>query len=239
MMTTSLKQISPAACLSAFSIFLLAVTTIPGESKASGCPTDHAGAYIGSVCWTAANHCPHNTMLADGRILSIENNKPLYGAISNRFGGNGTTTFALPDLRGRTIAGTGKGENIPPVALGQSYGAESVTLTADNLPPHTHLWKLGTAEITGTLKVTTTEGNSTSPDNRVPAARPSNGTIRKQMPLYGASPDARLGENAATVLSDPETARTDKTGQATPGAIPIRPSQEPLLACIITVGILQ
>ncbi|WP_073955661.1 phage tail protein [Thalassospira sp. TSL5-1] len=238
-MKTSLKQISPAACLSAFSVFLLAVSTIPGESKASGCPTDQVQAYIGSVCWTAANHCPQNAMPADGRILSIENNKPLYGAISNRFGGDGTTTFALPDVRGRTIAGTGKGNSIPPVALGQSYGAESVSLTADNLPPHAHLWKLGTAEVTGTLKATTTEGNSISPDNRVLAARPSSGIIRKKMPLYGASPDARLGENAATVSSDPETARTNKTGQATPGTIPIRPPQEPLLACIITVGISQ
>jgi microcystin-dependent protein len=233
-MKISLKQIGRAGCLSALPVFLLAVASVPNNAKASECSQD---GYIGSVCWTAATYCPPNFARANGLVLEIISNQALYSLIGTRFGGDGRTTFALPDLRGRTIAGAGQGENIPAVASGQSYGKETVTLTAANLPAHTHNWTLGPGQITGTLKGTATEGNSTSPDNRVPAARPSTGPNPKKMPLYGTSTNASLNSGAATVSTNPATSRTEKTGQTSPKAIPIRPPQQPLLACIATRGV--
>ncbi|WP_073955655.1 phage tail protein [Thalassospira sp. TSL5-1] len=233
-MKRSLKQFGRAGYLSALTVFILAFANDPGEVKASECAED---GYLGSVCWTSALYCPPDYAAANGQQLETTENPALYGVLGSRFGGDGATTFALPDLRGRTIAGAGKGDDIPLVTLGQSYGRETVTLTTGNLPAHKHEWKLGTAEITGTLKGTATEGNSTSPQNGSPATRPSSGLIGKKMPIYGTATDARLHNNAVTLSTNTATNRTLASGSSTPAAIPLRPRQQPLLACIVTKGV--
>ncbi len=232
-MKISLKHFGRAGCLSALTVFALAFAGVPNGAKASECAQD---SYIGSVCWTAATYCPPGFIRANGVMLEIAGNEALYALIGTRFGGNGVSTFAVPNVQGRTIAGAGQVGTIPQVALGQQYGKETVILTANNLPAHTHNWKLGQSQITGTLKGTTAEGNSISPENRVPAARPSTGPARKQMPIYGTSTNASLNSEAATVSTDPATSRTEKTGQTSPQAISLRPLQQPLLACIKKAG---
>ncbi|MBW7900123.1 MAG: tail fiber protein [Rhodocyclaceae bacterium] len=91
--------------------------------------------YIGTICTVAFNFCPRGTLPANGQTLNISGNEALYALLGPRYGGNGQTTFALPNLQGRVIVGTGTGTGLTPVQLGQADGKERTTLTAANLPP--------------------------------------------------------------------------------------------------------
>jgi len=94
---------------------------------------DSTEPYMGSVCTTAANFCPDDYHLANGEILEINQNAALYSLLLNRFGGDGKTTFALPDLRSRMTMAVSPGQN-----PGAQRGAEAVTLSVNNLPSHSH-----------------------------------------------------------------------------------------------------
>lgn len=94
--------------------------------------------YIGSICMTAATYCPQDYVQADGRLLNIMQYQALYSLVSTIYGGDGRSTFGVPDLRGRSPAGTGTGPALSPVNQGARYGAETMALTLANLPAHTH-----------------------------------------------------------------------------------------------------
>jgi microcystin-dependent protein len=94
--------------------------------------------YLGSVDMFAGNFAPKGYALAQGQLLSINQNQALFSILGTTYGGNGTTTFALPDLRGRVPIGAGLGPDGHNYVLGEQSGAESVTLGVDNLAPHTH-----------------------------------------------------------------------------------------------------
>ena len=83
--------------------------------------------YIGSVCITAASYCPRGFVEADGKLLSISSNTTLFAVIGTNYGGDGRTTFGVPDLRGRTPVGQGQGPGLGPVYLGSMRGMESFT----------------------------------------------------------------------------------------------------------------
>lgn len=100
---------------------------------------------LGSICVvTYVRGCPYGFLPADGRSLPINQNSALYALIGTTFGGNGTTTFNLPNLNGRVPVGVGPATLIsgqPPtstVTMGQYRGAEGNVLTTAQLPPHTH-----------------------------------------------------------------------------------------------------
>lgn len=104
---------------------------------ASACGPDDT--YIGTVCTVAMNWCPQNYVQADGRTLPINNYQALYSLIGNTYGGNATQgTFGVPDLRGRSVVGTGQGSGTSNVVWGQQLGQPAVTLNANQLPQHTH-----------------------------------------------------------------------------------------------------
>jgi microcystin-dependent protein len=84
------------------------------------------------------NFAPAGWALCAGQLLPIAENAELFKAIGNVYGGDGTTSFALPDLRGRAPLGQGQGRWLSAYQLGQAVGAESVVLTTAQLPPHGH-----------------------------------------------------------------------------------------------------
>jgi microcystin-dependent protein len=92
-------------------------------------------AYIGLF---AGHFAPKFFMSCDGQILSIGQNQALFSLLGTTYGGDGITTFGLPDLRGRTAISAGQGIGLPNYVLGQRIGQENVTLTSNNLPPHNH-----------------------------------------------------------------------------------------------------
>lgn len=94
--------------------------------------------YIGALYSTAANYCPTDMLPADGRQLSIAQNSALFTLLGVSYGGNGTTNFNLPDLRGRNAIGAGQGPNLPNFQLGASGGATSVVQTIQQMAAHNH-----------------------------------------------------------------------------------------------------
>ena len=102
-------------------------------------------AYIGEIRMFAGNYAPENWALCDGRTLPISQNEALYSLLGTTYGGNGSTTFGLPDLRGRLPIGMGQGTGLINRPLGQQTGVETVTLTESNLPAHNHAFTAGDA----------------------------------------------------------------------------------------------
>jgi microcystin-dependent protein len=94
--------------------------------------------FIGELMLTPYNFCPRGFAAASGQILSIAQNTALFSLLGTNYGGNGQTTFALPDLRGRAPINEGQGPGLSPYVLGQSGGTESTTLTIQQMPTHNH-----------------------------------------------------------------------------------------------------
>ena len=94
--------------------------------------------FIGQMGLFAGNFAPTGWAFADGQTLAISDNDALFTIIGTTYGGSGHDTFVLPDLRGRTVVGTGTGVGLSPWALGQTRGAEDVTLTQAEMPAHLH-----------------------------------------------------------------------------------------------------
>jgi|PlaIllAssembly_1097288.scaffolds.fasta_scaffold00327_5 microcystin-dependent protein len=89
--------------------------------------------YVGEIRMFAGNFAPAGWMDCDGQLLPISGNETLFQLIGTTYGGDGQSTFALPDLRGRVPVHVGAG-----IVLGEQAGVESVTLTAQQIPAHTH-----------------------------------------------------------------------------------------------------
>jgi len=104
---------------------------------------------IGEIRMFAGNFSPRNWAYCSGQLMPIQQNQAMFSILGTTFGGNGTTTFGLPDMRSRVAIGTGTGPGLSPVTLGQVTGTEANTLTAANLPAHTHA-------IAGSAKMLTT-----------------------------------------------------------------------------------
>src|SRR5262245_21653667 len=94
--------------------------------------------YIGQIIMFAGNYAPPGWALCQGQLLPIADNNMLFQLIGTTYGGDGTTTFALPDLRARIPVGDGHGQGLSNYAIGEQVGVEAVTLTAAQLPPHSH-----------------------------------------------------------------------------------------------------
>jgi microcystin-dependent protein len=93
---------------------------------------------IGYIKMFAGNFAPRNWAYCQGQTLAIASNTALFSILGTTFGGNGQTTFALPDLQGRVPIGQGTGPGLSTISLGQKAGTNSVTLSANNLPQHIH-----------------------------------------------------------------------------------------------------
>jgi microcystin-dependent protein len=103
------------------------------------------GAYYGEIYMFAGNFAPRSFALCNGQILPIGQNTALFSILGTTYGGNGQTTFALPDLRSRVPLHVGQGPGLSSYDLGESSGSESVTLTVPELPPHSHALNASTA----------------------------------------------------------------------------------------------
>jgi microcystin-dependent protein len=111
-----------------------------------------AGGTFDSLGWVrifAFNFTPSGHIACDGRLLSIQANTALFSKLGTIFGGNGTTTFAVPDLRGRTPIGTGLADSGTAYTLGGSGGAETITLLTTEMPAHVHSYGGGNTTSTG------------------------------------------------------------------------------------------
>ena len=132
---------------------------------------------------------PRDWALCQGQTLSIQSNTALFSLIGTTYGGNGQTTFQLPDLRGRVPVGVGKGNGLQETwTLGEMGGVENVTLNVNQLPQHTHT--LGGAL---TLQVSQAAGSNPTPQNGNFLAAVTDGNA--EFPAYntGTAPLVGLG----------------------------------------------
>lgn len=104
--------------------------------------------FIGQIMMFGGNFAPRGWAFCDGQLMSISQNDVLFSLLGTIYGGDGRTTFALPDLRGRTPVGFGQSAGTSEYRQGASFGHESVTLTAKEMPAHTHaLQAMNTAAV--------------------------------------------------------------------------------------------
>ena len=95
--------------------------------------------FLGEIRTFGYDFCPLGWAAAAGQLLSIAQNTALFSLLGTQFGGNGTTTFALPDLRGRVLLAAGQGPGLSNYAIGQQGGEETHTLTVSEMPSHAHV----------------------------------------------------------------------------------------------------
>ena len=91
--------------------------------------------FIGQVILFAGNFAPRGWALCEGQLLAIASHDALFSILGTTYGGDGRTTFGLPDLRGRVPVSPGTGPGLPNYRLGEKTGNATTTLTAANLPP--------------------------------------------------------------------------------------------------------
>lgn len=94
--------------------------------------------FLGQIQPVGFNFNPRGWALCTGALLPIAQNTALFSLLGTTFGGDGRTTFGLPDLRGRSMIGTGTGPGLSPISWGQRSGNEWTYLTVSNLPSHNH-----------------------------------------------------------------------------------------------------
>ena len=131
--------------------------------------------FLGEIRMFGGNFAPQGWATCDGQILPIAQNTALFSLLGTTYGGNGQTTFALPDLRGRLPVHIGGG-----LTIGQAGGSETVILTTTNLPAHTH-----TANAASTA-------TTLSPVGQYWAADPG-----ANVAPYAAAPDGRVMSGTA------------------------------------------
>lgn len=95
--------------------------------------------YIGEIFIVGFNFAPQGFQLCNGQLISIAQNTALFSLLGTTYGGNGTTTFALPNLQGRAALGMGQGPGLSQYVLGQNGGSENVTLTVQQIAAHSHV----------------------------------------------------------------------------------------------------
>ena len=111
--------------------------------------------FIGQIMAVGFNFAPRGWAMCDGSLLSIAQNSALFSLLGTMYGGDGRTTFAIPDLRGRAMIGMGQGPGLSNHSQGQPGGTEQVTLTSVQMPAHSH-----TLQLTAAVQVATSNPNS-------------------------------------------------------------------------------
>ena len=96
--------------------------------------------FLGEIRAVGFNFAPQGWAVCDGSLLPISQNDALFSLLGTTYGGDGQTTFGLPDFRGRVAVGFGQGPNLSNYSMGQRGGEESVTLTTNQIASHSHLF---------------------------------------------------------------------------------------------------
>jgi len=141
--------------------------------------------FLAEVIMFAGNFAPRGWAFCQGQILLIQQNSTLFSLLGTTFGGNGQTTFALPDLRGRVPVGTGQGPGLPSIDLGEVSGEPTHTLIITEMPAHNHQAQA--------------QGNSNPGDT----ASPNSGTwatsTARDNVYINAAPNGPMAANTVTV----------------------------------------
>lgn len=114
--------------------------------------------FVGQIMFVPYNFAPNGWHECDGSLLPISEYEVLFTLIGTTYGGDGQSTFAVPNAKGKVIIDDGQGTGLSPYVIGQTAGVESVTLTTNQMPNHSH-----------SVLASTADGNQNSPTNGIPA----------------------------------------------------------------------
>ena len=153
-------------------------------------------AFIGEVRMFGGNFAPANWAFCNGQVLAISSNSALFSLLGTTYGGNGVSTFALPDLRGRVPISQGQGAGLTYRTIGSPGGTETVTLTNSNLPAHTHTLNASSQPATAN-----TIGSSVLPGVRATGKFYVNNTGGSP-PTFGALDPNTVGQAGSSLPHD-------------------------------------
>jgi len=140
--------------------------------------------YLGEIRMFGGNFAPYGWALCNGQLLAISQNTALFSLIGTYYGGDGVTTFALPNLQSRVPIHQGQGVGLSPYVIGQNGGTETVTLTTQQMPQHNH-----------TVATNGGPGNSQHPPNNYLAST----TVSAEKPYTSVASDgSTLNTNAVS-----------------------------------------
>ena len=148
---------------------------------------------IGEVRMFAGSYAPRSWAFCAGQLLPISQNTALFSILGTIYGGDGRTTFALPDLRGRVPIGPGNGPGLSSRREGQKGGTETNTLNITQIPSHTH---------TNALKVNSTDSTQAVATNGASIATPgaiSGRAFASTLGYNTATPDVTLNQQSVTI----------------------------------------
>ena len=154
---TYLKKVSFSAVCAL--TLTLGLASAPDRARAGPDPL------LGDIMIVGFNFCPRGWLKADGQLLAISSNQSLFSLLGTQFGGDGRTTFALPDLSGRVTMGIGNGPGLTPRTAGQKGGSETRTMTQSTMASHSHA-----------VNANNLDGDKPGPGGKLLAAAPSGGT---------------------------------------------------------------
>lgn len=118
--------------------------------------------FLGQIVLYACNFAPRNYAFCAGQILAIQQNTALFSLLGTNYGGNGTTTFGLPDLRGRLPISSGQGPGLSLYVVGEIDGAPTVTIDTNTLASHNHAFNASLDATTATSSGGNTLGKAAS-----------------------------------------------------------------------------
>jgi len=152
--------------------------------------------FLGEINYFAGNFAPRGWAFCDGQLLPIASHTALFSLLGTTYGGDGRTTFALPEVRGRVVIHQGTGPGIQPKSLGQKSGSERVVLTTGNLPAHNH-----------SFNVSVDNPTSTTPTNRAIASGELYSSEATDRTLHTNTIEATGGNESINNLQPSVTAR--------------------------------
>jgi microcystin-dependent protein len=197
------------------------LATAAGACYSAPAMAQGADPFMGQMMLVPYTFCPRGWLPANGQLLSIAQNTALFSLLGTTYGGDGQTTFALPNAQSRTIIGQGTGPGLSTYALGQVAGTENVTLLSTQMPIHTHI-------ATGTSLIKVAGGQTADTPN----------PIRNSFVATGTNNTYYTGDPTANFM-DAQNVQTTVTNATAGGSQPFSILQ-PYLAlqwCISNQGI--
>ena len=168
-------------------IALLAVALVAGMIW---CPPAQASEpFIGQIQMFGFNFAPRGWTFCDGQLLPISSYTALFSLLGATFGGDGRTSFGLPDLRGRVAIHPGNGPGLPEIRWGQKSGSHQVALNVNHLPAHTHT-------AVATVHAASGQGSQEGPGGNVLAYN------RRETQYSASAPDVTMNSASATITVD-------------------------------------
>jgi len=147
--------------------------------------------FIAEIIMFGGNFAPRGWAFCDGQLLSISQNSALFSLLGTNFGGDGRTTFGLPDLRSRFPMHPGTGPGLSSRRLGEKSGTENVTLNVNQIPPHNHT-------ATGTIKTSGDAANTNNPNSNALALAEA----YSDQPFAATSPPTLRAGSVETTSAD-------------------------------------